>query len=299
MMKNRRCRAILAIIGVWLAVSAYFAYLHTFSKKTYYLDEMILIGDRQIIVQEVNARNFSSDFPDFFDHWWINVANRLPVNLQIPFYQVVNFYSQPRITYKDTWEVNVKGVAIPRLPVQSPGSLSIYIDGHLRGQGSHQSDNNDYTFFNSQGDYFSAADVNQPMNLIFEDKISGQKAAIKLKPRWAKRYYFMSLPQKVGSDPSDTVRHFLAFAAQGKKSEALKLVTADKRNDFTWPSSPEIWNQMSSEDNLSFSLERQENQGKYPAIYTLTVRGTVQTAPLTVNMIKNQDDYEIIDFSEF
>jgi len=295
MMKNRRRLALLAIFGVWLAFSGYFAYLHTFTIKTFYLDEKIDLGDRQFIVQELDAYNFVRDFTDFSDHWWINVVNRLPVSLQLPFYKVVNFYSQPRITYNDTWEVDVKGIAIPRLPEQSTGYLSIFIDGHLSGQGFHQSSNDDYTFFNSQGDYFSAADVDQPLNLILEDKISGQKTALKIDPQWTKKYYFMSLPSEMGNNPADTVRQFLALVSQGKKSEALNLVTAEKRNGITWPPSTQILNQMSTEDNLSYSLERRENQGEYPVIYSLTVRGTEETVPLTVNMIKNQDYYEIIN----
>ncbi len=295
MNKRRGCLTLLIMGSVWLVVSIYFAYLHTYTIKTYFLDTKITLGDRQFIVQEVDAYRFASDFPEFSDPWWINVVNRLPVSLQMPFYKVVNFYSQPRITYKDTWEVNVKGVAIPRLPEQLPGSLSIYIDGHLRGQGSHQSDNNDYTFFNSQGDYFSAADVNQPMKLIFEDKISGQNAILQLEPQWVNKYYFMRLPPEMGGDPAETARQFFRLAAQGQQQEALQLVAAEKRNTFNWPQSTEIWNQMCSGDTLSYSLERQETQREYPLIYSLTIRETKATAPLTVNMIKNQDYYEIVE----
>jgi len=296
MMKNRWSLAWLVAIFLWAAVSAYFAYLHTFTIKTYYLDEKIDLGGRQFIVQEINAFNFESVIPDSSGTWWIDVISKLPVSLQRPFYEIVNFYSRPGITYKDTWEVDVKGVAIPRLPERTPGSLSIYIDGHLGGQGASQPDNDDYTFFSSRGDCFSPEDINQAINLILEDKDNGQKAVITLEPQWEKKYYFMRLPRKMGTDPANIARRFFELVVQGKKSEALKLVIVEKRNEFNWPSSTEIWNQMSSGDNLSYSLERQEKQGKYPVIYSLTMGGIADTAPLTVKMIKNRDHYEMIEF---
>lgn len=293
--KKRGCIAFLAIIGVWLAVSAYFAYLHTFTGKTYYLDEKILIGDRQFIVQEVNARNFPADFPDFPDYWWLDVLTKLPGSLQRPFYEVVNFYSRPRITYKDTWEVDVKGVVIPRIPEQSQGSLGIYIDGHYSGRAVQQPNNEDYTFFNTRGKYYSAAEVDQPITLIFEDEGTGHKVEIKLQPQWKNKYYFMEIPREMATDPAATAHRFFDLVARDQKSEALNLITAEKRKDFTWPPGIGQLKQMSLEDNLSYSLERQENQGKYPVIYSLTLGGTAETAPLRVDLIKDQDNYEIID----
>lgn len=295
MKKRRWGLAALVVVGVWAAFTAYFAYLHTFTILTCYLDKKVTLDDRQYIIQEIDVFNFEKVFPDNFNYWPLDVLEKLPVSLRRPFWEVANLYSRPSITYKDTWEVNIKGVAIPRLPEPPNGNIDIYIDGHMRGLGFQQDDNSKYTLFNSRGDNYSSAEVNQPITLVFEDENTGHKAEIKLQPQWKKKCYFMGLPGKMSADPAATARKFFALASQGQKSEALKLVTAEKRNEITWPPSTAIWNQMSLEDNLSYSLERQVNQGKYPIIYSLTIEETVETKSLTVNMIKKQNCYEIID----
>lgn len=225
----------------------------------------------------------------------MDVLTKLPGSLQRPFYEVVNFYSRPRITYKDTWEVDVKGVVIPRIPEQSQGSLGIYIDGHYSGKAVQQPNNEDYSFFNTRGQFYSAAEVDQAIILIFEQEGTGPKIEIKLQPEWKNKYYFMKIPREMAADPAATADRFLDLVARGRKLEALNLITPEKRKDFTWPPGIEQLNQMSLEDNLSYSLKRQENQGKYPVIYSLTLEGNAETAPLMVDMIKNQDNYEIID----
>ena len=225
----------------------------------------------------------------------MNVLEKLPVSLRLPYWEVINFYALPRIAYNGTWEINIKGMAIPSLE-QTSENPDIYVDGHYNGRAVQQPDNEDFSFFNTRGKYYSAEEVEQPITLIFEDKSTGHKAEITLQPQWIRKHYFMELPQEMAADPADMVSHFLALAVQGNKSEALKLVTAEKRNQFTWPPAMEVMNQLRLEDNLSYSLERLENQGQYPVIYALTIGGTAETAPIGVNMVKKQDNYEIIEF---
>ncbi|MDD3364442.1 MAG: hypothetical protein PHZ03_05630 [Syntrophomonas sp.] len=294
--KKRGRLAVIFIVGVWAVVTSYFAYLHTFTIMTCYLDETITLDDRQYIIQEVEAFNFENVFAEDYNYWALNVLYELPVSLQRPFYEVVNFYSRPRIAYNGTWEVNIKGVVIPRLPEPSIGNLAIYIDGNYHGRAVQQPDKKDYSFFNTRGQYYSAKEIGQPITLIFDDKSTGHKTEIQLVPQWKKKYYFMELPADMATDPADTARKFFALASQGKRQEALQLVMPEYRNKIPWPPSEEIWNKMNPEDVLNYSLERQENQSNYPVLYALTIGGTVETAPLTVNMIKNQDYYEIVDF---
>lgn len=295
MKKKRGYRAVLIIVGIWAVVSAYFAYVHTFSVKTCYLDKTIILDDRQYIVQEVEAVNFERNFPDSYDTWYMHVLNQLPVALQRPFYYMGSFYSRPGITYKDTWEVNIKGVAIPRLPEEAYETVDMYIDGHLRGLGHQHSDNEDYTLFNIHGDYFSPEDVDKLISLVFEDKNAGSDSVIYLEPQWKKQYYFMRLPSDMADDPAKTARQFITLASHGQKSAAIELVTAAKRNAFVWPQSLEMWQQLSSQDGLSYSLKRQENQGEYPVLYSLRVAGNENNITWTINMIKNQDHYEIVE----
>ena len=294
MKKKRGGLVLLMIVGVWAMVTAYFAYQHTFVIPTCYLEERITLDNRQYILQEIDAVNFEKVFPDNFNYWPLNVLEKLPVSLRLPYWEVINFYALPRIAYNGAWEINIKGMAIPSLEPTSENP-DIYVDGHYHGRAVQQPDNEDFSFFNTRGKYYSAEEVDQPITLIFEDKNTGHKAEITLQPQWINKHYFMELPQEMAADPADMVSHFLALAAQGNKSEALKLVTAEKRNEFIWPPAMEIMNQLNLEGNLSYSLERQENQGKYPVIYALTIRETEATAPLTVNMVKNQDNYEIIE----
>ena len=196
MKKNRWGLALLVIVGVWATVTAYFAYEHTFVIKTFYLNEKITLDNRQYIIQEVDAVNFEKVFPDNFNYWPLNVLEKLPVGLRLPFWKIINFYALPQIAYNGTWEVNIKGVAIPRLLESSNGNPNIYIDGHYSGRAVQQPDNEDYSFFNTRGQYYSAEEVDQPITLIFEDKSTGHKAEIKLKPQWIKKFYFMDCHKK-------------------------------------------------------------------------------------------------------
>lgn len=293
--KKRGYRAVLIIVGIWAAVSAYFACLHTFTVKTCYLDETVTLDNQQYIVQEIEAVNFERDFLASYDIWYMNVLYKLPAALQRPFYYMVSFYSQPGITYKDTWEVKIKGVAIPQLPEEAYETVDMYIDGHLRGLGYQHSDNEDYTLFNIHGDYFSPEDVDKLISLVFEDKNTGSDSVIYLEPQWKKQYYFMRLPSDSADDPAKTARQFMTLASQSQKSAAIKLVTEEQRNAFVWPQSLEMWQQINSQDGLSYSLKRQENQGEYPVLYSLTVAGNENNITWTINMIKNQDHYEIVE----
>ncbi len=283
----------LIIIGVWAVVTVYFAWLHTFVIKTCYLDEKITLDDRQYIIQEIDAVNFERVFPDNYNYWPLDVVKKLPVSLQMPFLKVAGFYSRPWIAYSDTWEVKIKGVAIPRLGLNNEDP-KIYIDGHYGGRAVQQPDQADYSFFNTRGKYYSAGELGQSITLIIEDKGTGHKTETRLEPQWKNKYYFMGSPSDLGDDPADTARRFFALAAQGKRQEALKLVTPESRKEFPWPPYGEIWRQMNSEDVLNYSLERLENQNE-GVIYALTIQGADGSEAFLMNLIKNQNRYEISD----
>ncbi|MEN6349830.1 MAG: hypothetical protein ABFD08_10600 [Syntrophomonas sp.] len=293
---RRLCLFVLAII--FLAVSAYFAYLHTYLVKTCYVDEKVVWGDQQVIVQKLEAYNFERDFYDYSNIWYFNIIEKLPFSLQMPFLSVCRFYSRPGITYRDTWEVNVQGIIIPGISQNDNQYLDFYIDGHLRGAGSNQPDNRNYTFFDVRGDYFTAEDMNQVIKIIFPNEKTAQKATLKVNPKWEKQYCFNKLPSNRGCDPADTVCKFFQLAAEGKKREALKLVAAENRNGFTWSLSAEKWNSLDLAGNQSFSLERLEKAGEYPVVYSLSVINRQQDINLTINLVKKQDSYEIIDIVE-
>lgn len=294
MKKNRGYLAVLVVVGAWAAFTAYFAYLHTFTIRTWYLDERIALNDRQYIIQEVDAVNFERVFPDDLNDWPWDVIEKLPVSLRRPFWELVNFYTRPQVAYSNTWEVNIKGVAIPSLGPSSENP-DIYIDGHYNGRAVQQPNNEDYSFFNTRGKYYSAEEVDQPITLIFEDKSSGDKTEVKLVPQWEKQYYFMSSPADMAEDPADSAHRFFALASQGKKQEALQYVVPENRNELPWPPSAEIWNQMKQEDGLNYSLERQENRSQ-GVIYVLTVQGINGNESLAINLVKKQNHYEIRDF---
>lgn len=292
---NKKCKRLagLIILGLWAAVTVYFAWLHTFIVQNCYLDEIITLDNRQYIIQEVDAVNFERVFQEDYNYWALNMLYKLPMSLREPFAEIVNFYSRPRIAHNGTWEVNIKGVAIPSLGLNSenPG---IYVDGHYSGRAVEQPANSDYSFFNTRGKYYSAEELNQPITLIIEDKTTGSKTETKLVPRWHKKYYFMSPPAQMAEDPEDTARKFFTLASQGRKQEALQLVVPENREGFPWPPTAGIWSQMNSVDDLHHTLERQEKQID-GVVYILRIQGIDGDETLTMDMIKNQDHYEITD----
>lgn len=208
-MKKALGRVIIALLFVWLIVSIYFYMQHNTTIWRHTINQQVDLGDVKIHIEEISVRNYQRNDRLILKNDFINgLAVKLPQQMILPFFTVVNFYSKPYVINKDYGVVGVKGQYISdhfRNDEQINNILeNIFIavvddiGVHYKRSStqSHQS-GSDVIDFETGGDYFAFEKMDSALKVVIKDKREEKTTEISVLPNFTKESYnfFNKMPE--------------------------------------------------------------------------------------------------------
>lgn len=308
MLKSRLLRILLALLLLWLILTAYFYYQRQVTIVEQSLNEKLNVGDCQLVVEEISFRNF--DYRST-PAWIYDYLGHFPPALKIRLEGIVNFYHHPVEFSKGTGILELKGMAIyPRYQKDCSkwiNLMNVYIPGYNSVARSIYENTSNYIRFNIHVREFLRQDLDKELSVWVKDKISGESKNINIMPQWQQQKYNLleKRPLKDLDNPGETARGFLELGEAGKREEALGMVVADRRQDFPWPFTGD-WNWQDN-SQIHYFVQQHDNYEGFKDVYSLKIeKMSNKDGSLSVDceqtiflLLDNDEQWQVIDISSF
>jgi len=109
--KKKLISLAVALVFIWLVVSAYFYGQHYIVMKDYPLYAKVDTGDAVIIISNVRVYGFERSGYFFDQQWYWSIADKIKnPNIQYPFLKICFFYTRPYIFDKDERTIQLQGL---------------------------------------------------------------------------------------------------------------------------------------------------------------------------------------------
>lgn len=224
-MTHKFLRNIIAISLMFFAgVSIYFLYLHLVSVSVDTSDIEYKVNSDHLLyrIDKVEVRNFEqkpsiigNEYQQSFSWNKITrIKRKLGYYPAITYALISNFYSKPKVFYKSGNVIEIDGTIS-----LTPGYNSIEqnllrtnfvsIKGIPSKYEIINSPYDDYVYFKCIGKASNNFRLNQPIELIINNKAKSDKKSLKLEPNWIKNTYYSYGLFDFSNDPKETIINYL------------------------------------------------------------------------------------------
>ena len=308
MLKSCWFKLLLALLLLWMILTAYFYYHRQVTVAEQSLNEKLSAGDCQLVFEEMSFRNFTYTYDTPFLNHYLSLC---PPLLQERVKGITDYYHKPvEFTY-DTGTLELKGMAIyPEYQKDCSkwiNLMDVYILGYESAAGSIYDSNSNYLRFNVHVREFPRQDLDKELHIWVKDKTSGESKSINIMPQWREQKYNLleKRPLKDLVNPGEIARNFLDLGEAGNRQEALDMVVADRRQDFPWPFTGD-WNW---EDNsqIHYFIQQHDNYEGFKDVYSLKIEKmsnndgslTIECEQTVFLLLDNDEQWQVIDISSF
>jgi len=246
--KKKLISLAVALVFIWLVVSAYFYGQHYIVMKDYPLYAKVDTGDAVIIISNVRVYGFERSGYFFDQQWYWSIADKIKnPNIQYPFLKICFFYTRPYIFDKDERTIQLQGLIAFKdfkgddyesIPEEMP-EIDIYGDYDVclaDGIGYHHEGSSNIHFFWSQGDDVVLKN-NHTYKVVIKDHETGELIKeIPFRPEWQVHTYnfFQKKPEHLSYRPKFEVESFLSLLKNSKTETAESYIHFERSDQFPW-----------------------------------------------------------------
>lgn len=230
-MAHRSLRNTIAIILIlFIGVSIYFLNLHLVSVSVDNTDIEYKVNSEHLryLIDKVEVRNFEKRPGIIGNEYlqpvkWSNIEQlqkKWGDYLAIKYAQVSNFYSKPKVFNKDGNVIEIDGTVwliagYNSIEQNLLRTNFISIKGIPSKYEIINSPYNDYVYFKCIGKLPNNFRLDQPIELVINNKAKTDKKNFKLKPNWIQNTYYSGGLFDFSKEPSETIWNYLVTLWHG------------------------------------------------------------------------------------